>query len=67
MEEEAKERIRLQREQMEEELKRNMAIYNEKVRQMEIEFGLQKGKAKPSKAKPSKDQKRKVAAIHPSQ
>uniref|UniRef100_A0A915J9B6 Uncharacterized protein n=1 Tax=Romanomermis culicivorax TaxID=13658 RepID=A0A915J9B6_ROMCU len=42
MEEGARERIQLQREQMEEELKKNMVIYNEKVCQMAVEFGLQK-------------------------
>uniref|UniRef100_A0A915L5Y4 Uncharacterized protein n=1 Tax=Romanomermis culicivorax TaxID=13658 RepID=A0A915L5Y4_ROMCU len=42
MEEEVKEKIRLQWKQMEEELRKNMAIYNEKVRQMAIQLGLQK-------------------------
>uniref|UniRef100_A0A915KLS0 Uncharacterized protein n=1 Tax=Romanomermis culicivorax TaxID=13658 RepID=A0A915KLS0_ROMCU len=42
MEEEAKEKIRLQRQQMEDELDKNMAIYTKKVRQMAIQFGLQK-------------------------
>uniref|UniRef100_A0A915LAU8 Uncharacterized protein n=1 Tax=Romanomermis culicivorax TaxID=13658 RepID=A0A915LAU8_ROMCU len=42
MEEEAKERIRLQCEQMEEEVRKNAAIYNEKLHQMAIQFGLQK-------------------------
>uniref|UniRef100_A0A915L6A3 Uncharacterized protein n=1 Tax=Romanomermis culicivorax TaxID=13658 RepID=A0A915L6A3_ROMCU len=42
MEEEAKEKIRLQREQMEEELRKSMVMYNKKVCQMSIQFGLQK-------------------------
>uniref|UniRef100_A0A915I3B9 Uncharacterized protein n=1 Tax=Romanomermis culicivorax TaxID=13658 RepID=A0A915I3B9_ROMCU len=42
MEEKAREKIRLQWEQMEEELRKNIAIYNEKVHQMAIQFGLQK-------------------------
>uniref|UniRef100_A0A915KKD9 Uncharacterized protein n=1 Tax=Romanomermis culicivorax TaxID=13658 RepID=A0A915KKD9_ROMCU len=42
MEEEAKEKIRLQRQQIEDALNNNMAIYNKKVHQMAIQFGLQK-------------------------
>uniref|UniRef100_A0A915KQ68 Anaphase-promoting complex subunit 10 n=1 Tax=Romanomermis culicivorax TaxID=13658 RepID=A0A915KQ68_ROMCU len=42
MEEEAKQKIQLQRKQMERKLKESMVIYNAKVRQMEIEYGLRK-------------------------